>query len=295
MAVSNFLNFSRAAEQLQLTQPAVSHQINTLEDELGTKLFYRTSKRVRLTQAGHLFSQYAREILSLSRASKARLKESQETSVLRFGIGCRSDLELHLTVPVLRQLREEFPLLFPVLRLVPFDSLENQLEEGDIQVMFSFQESAPKRAVYRELAQRPVVCICAEDHPLAACDQVNIQQIREAGCFAAYPPHSAPPALFTIQSQIVAGRSPDQLYFCDGWEVLHSLVASGFACAVTADLSQLPAPGIRSIPMPGFPLLSYGVAYRAEETNPVLRRFLTRLEAFFQTPEKVAPPPRHSD
>ena len=45
MAVSNFLNFSRAAEQLRITQPAVSHQINTLEDELGVKLFYRTLPR----------------------------------------------------------------------------------------------------------------------------------------------------------------------------------------------------------------------------------------------------------
>ena len=77
MAVSNYLNFSRAAEHLRITQPAVSHQINTLEDELGVKLFYRTSKRVRLTQAGHLFSQYAQEILSLSSMSKARLKESR--------------------------------------------------------------------------------------------------------------------------------------------------------------------------------------------------------------------------
>ena len=74
MSVSNFLNFSRAAEQLGLTQPAVSHQINTLEDELGVKLFYRTSKRVRLTQEGHLFSQYAREILALAGASRARLR-----------------------------------------------------------------------------------------------------------------------------------------------------------------------------------------------------------------------------
>ena len=45
MAVSNFLNFSRAAEHLRLTQPAVSHQINSLEDELGVKLFHRTSTR----------------------------------------------------------------------------------------------------------------------------------------------------------------------------------------------------------------------------------------------------------
>ena len=54
LAVANCLNFSRAAEQLRLTQPAVSHQISTLEDELGVKLFKRTSKSVRLTQEGYL-------------------------------------------------------------------------------------------------------------------------------------------------------------------------------------------------------------------------------------------------
>ena len=55
MAVADRLNFSRAAEQLRLTQPAVSHQIKTLEEELGVALFLRTSKSVRLTREGHLF------------------------------------------------------------------------------------------------------------------------------------------------------------------------------------------------------------------------------------------------
>ena len=49
LAVSDTLNFSRAAERLRLTQPAVSHQINALEDELGVKLFQRSSKSVRST------------------------------------------------------------------------------------------------------------------------------------------------------------------------------------------------------------------------------------------------------
>ena len=197
MSVANFLNFSRAAEQLRLTQPAVGHQINTLEDELGAKLFYRTSKRVRLTQEGHLFSQYAREILSLSRASRARLKESQETSVVRFGIGCRSFLELRLLTPVLRALREEMPNLLPVLRLVPFDSLENQLEDGEVQVIFTFQESAPKRAVYRELTLRRAVCLCAAGSPLAAHDRLTVQQLRGAElCFAAHPPTAPRPPCY---------------------------------------------------------------------------------------------------
>ena len=283
MSVSNFLNFSRAAEQLGLTQPAVSHQINALEDELGVKLFYRTSKRVRLTQAGHLFSQYAREILSLSRMSKARLKEGQESSVVRFGIGCRSFLELRLLGPVLGELRKEFPQLLPVLRLVPFESLENLLEDGDVQVMFTFQETAPKRAVYRELSRRAVVCVCGKDHPLAACDQLTIPQLREGERFAAYPPHSAPPTLLAAQGQIITGRSPDQICFCEGLETLYTLVEAGFAFAVIADLPQLSMLEIRTIPVQEFPALSYGVSYRAGEMGPVLRRFLARMEEFFQT------------
>ena len=52
MAVANFLNFSRAAESLRLTQPAVSHQISTLENEMGVRLFHRTSKSVRSDAGG---------------------------------------------------------------------------------------------------------------------------------------------------------------------------------------------------------------------------------------------------
>lgn len=120
LAVANFLNFSRAAEQLRITQPAVSHQISSLEDELGTKLFFRTSKSVRLTQAGHLFTQYANEILKLSGLSRARLKECQETLPQRFGIGCRNFIELRLLRPVLAQLGQQQPRLLPVLRLLPY-------------------------------------------------------------------------------------------------------------------------------------------------------------------------------
>ena len=87
VTVANFLNFSRAAEHLRITQPAVSHQINTLEDELGVKLFHRTSKSVRLTQEGYMFTQSAGEILKISEFSKARLKEMSQITQKRLIIG----------------------------------------------------------------------------------------------------------------------------------------------------------------------------------------------------------------
>ena len=57
LAVAEYLNFSKAADFLKYsTQPAVSHQITSLEDELGTRLFVRTSKNVSLTEAGLMFT-----------------------------------------------------------------------------------------------------------------------------------------------------------------------------------------------------------------------------------------------
>ena len=289
MTVSNFLNFSRAAEHLRITQPAVSHQISTLEDELGVKLFHRTSKSVRLTQAGHLFTQYANEILKLSGLSRARLKECQETLPQRFGIGCRNFIELRLLRPVLAQLGQQQPRLLPVLRLLPYASLENLLAEDDVQVLLSLQESAPSKAVYRELARCPLVCICTPDHPLAAYDQLTIEQVKNGGRIATCPPPIYPPALFSVQNQVVAERDPDQMLFCDNLEIVHTLVEAGYAFAIMPDLPPARIPGLRYIPIPAFSTISFGAVYRKDSRNATLRLFLSSLESLMQSAFSQAP------
>ncbi len=63
ISVAEHLSFSKASKVLKITQPAVSHQIQTLEEELGVKLFHRTSKSVALTEEGLLFLTDAQLIL----------------------------------------------------------------------------------------------------------------------------------------------------------------------------------------------------------------------------------------
>lgn len=276
MAVANFLNFSRAAEYLRITQPAVSHQINTLEDELGVKLFHRTSKSVRLTQEGFQFTQYAGEILKLSNLSKARMKESSQAPA-RLKIGCRNAAELRMLRPALRRLRLEQPELLPVLRLIPFDSLENLLAEGDVHLIFSFRESALQKARYQELARCPVVCVCGEDHPLAAREQVTLAELRQAGRIAVCRPPICPQALFAHQSQAVGERATDQVLFCDHQETMTTLVETGYAFAVTVDFPHARLPGLRHIPIPECRPLSFGAVYLPGEATPDLRRFLELL------------------
>ena len=279
LAVANYLNFSRAADQLKMSQPAVSHQINTLENELGVKLFYRTSRSVRLTQEGYLFTQYAGDILKMSRISKARLTKNRSSTPLHLGLGCRNVTELRLMEPALARLREEMPELMPVLRMIPFDSIDNLLEEGEIQVISTFRDTVPKRARYRELALCPVVCICGESHPLAECEYLTVKRLQEEeGRMAVCRPPIYSPELFHVQSQIVAGRGPDQIFFCDHQEVVYPLVEAGYAFAIMPDFPQIRLPGLRYLPLPEFPPLSFGAAYLAGNTTPVLRRFLVLLE-----------------
>ena len=141
LAVANSLNFSRAAEQLRLTQPAVSHQISSLEDELGVRLFSRTSRSVRLTQEGYLFTQYAGEILRLFNVSRGRVRAVGEETARTLGIGCRNTLELRLLTRALGRLRGESEGFIPLLRVVPHDSLEMLLLDGEIAMMPTFREN----------------------------------------------------------------------------------------------------------------------------------------------------------
>ena len=108
LMVADCLNFTKAAESLKITQPAVSHQIRALEDELGVKLFIRTNKRVSLTKEGMQFIGDALSILKIANASKFRLSKKLSSQPIPLGIGCHSTWELSLLPPLIEQLSQEF-------------------------------------------------------------------------------------------------------------------------------------------------------------------------------------------
>lgn len=282
MEVANCLNFSRAAQRLNITQPAVSHQISALENELGVKLFQRTSKSVRLTQEGYLFTQYAGEILKLSQNSMARMKESSQDVPRRIVIGCRNAAELRLLLPALERLRSAQPEVLPVLRLIPFDSMENLLEDGTIQLMFSFQSTAMTKARYVELCHCPIVCVCARTHPLASYESITIEQLRSSGRIAVCRPPICPPDLFAIQTQAVGGRATSQILFCDNQEAIFPLVAAGYGFALVPDYPHTRMPELRYLSISQVKPLSFGAVYFPQKTGSIIRQFLELLKTCAQ-------------
>ena len=288
LAVANTLNFSRAAEQLRLTQPAVSHQINSLEDELGVRLFKRTSKSVRLTQEGYLYIQYAGEILRLFNVSKGRLRESSEEQQRILGIGCRNSLELRLLTQSVQELRRQDDSFVPAFRVVPHDSLENLLLDGEIQLMPTFRESAPKRAVYRELSLCPIVCAVPEDCPLAERESLSQHEISESSMrLAISRPNAMPRPVTAVQNTLISARDSGDIIFCDSFEIQSAVVAAGFAIAVITQTPGIQVTGVRYIPIEGLECMSYGAAYMADELTPTLRHFLQILAARAEIESKL--------
>lgn len=271
IAVAEHLNFSRASEALRITQPAVSHQIQSLEEELNVKLFKRTSKSVSLTQEGIQFLPDAQLILKTALSAKERL--GQHEHFIPFELGCHNRMEINLLPPILKTLADDFPLLRPVIQLVPFPSLLGLIENKQIHAAFGIKEEQKKSSLYfREFCSAPVACICSPGHPLAQYESLTKKQL--SGNIIACSPRQIADPIFSIQNSIVTKLRPEQRYFAENIVSAMTLVKAQIGYVLYPDVAPAREPDLRYIPVTDIPRMPFGVYYRYDDDHPVLRRFL---------------------
>lgn len=274
IAVAQHLNFSRASESLKITQPAVSHQIQTLEEELGVKLFRRTSKSVSLTSEGIQFLPDAELILRTAHSARERLGRHEH--FIPFEIGCHNHLEQKLLPPVFHSLAKEFPLLRPSVRLVPFPSLLGLVENQQIHAAFGIKDEQKKSALsFRELHSASISCVCFPGHPLTK-HQTLPRHMLKGSFIACSPRHTAAP-VFALQSRILTRLPPDQQYYTESVESAFTLVRSRLGYTLYPDVPRLRDPDLCYIPVTDLPSLPFGIFYRYDNDHPVLKRFLNLL------------------
>lgn len=137
LRVAERLNFTKAAEELYLSVPTVTHHIQNLETELGTKLLIRTSRKVQLTPAGISFYQDASEIYGKILVAAKRIHNLDRKGVQVLRIGCVTNAELErLTLP-LKKLHREFPKSLPHITVDDYFKLEKMFENKQLDVIIS--------------------------------------------------------------------------------------------------------------------------------------------------------------
>lgn len=283
VSVAENLNFARAAAGLHITQPAVTHQIVSLEEELDVKLFIRTTRSVKLTPEGWSFLSDAKNILSMTYGAKAKLAHQVREEVRFFGIGCHSDLELALLPPVLQKLNEAYPHIHPDIRLIPYRSLQNLLDEESISVMISFRAEHVKKepGTFLELAKVPVSCVLPPAHPFADRSILRLEELRRGGIVLCEPGKN-PAAIARVQGQLIGYHPPEDLYFTENPACALTLVESGLGFTLLPDLPAMRHPGLVYVPVEDAEVLSYGLYYKSLRDRPVLKDFIAFMRRSFE-------------
>lgn len=277
LAVAEYLNFSKAANSLKITQPAVSHQITSLEDELGSRLFIRTSKNVSLTEAGLMFIEDASSIIKIASGAKKRLR-SDACDLLYLTIGCHNQSELDLLPPIISRLVKHFPTLHPSVKLIPFKSMANLLEEERIHVMFGFQYDDQKKpiGIYHELGGLNVCCVCPANHPFTGRTTLCAEDL--VGPLVLCDPQRLPQPILQSQIRISSSCHPSDLYFVDSYESILAMVKAGLGCSLLPAYPRCAQDGLVYIPVEDLSPIHFGMYYKSLKGNPVLKEFIRLMD-----------------
>jgi DNA-binding transcriptional LysR family regulator len=191
VAVAEELNFSRAAERLHMAQPPLSVAIRQLEQELGTELLARTTREVRLTDAGQAFLNGARRtLIELERAeSDARRTAAGELGRLRVGFSWSERFE---TLPKLGQaFRADHPHVAMLTEEMWNAKMPGALRSGSIDVAISLCPEVVADCSYLTLRREPVAALLAASHHAAESSSISLETLADDR-FLMFPREFAP-------------------------------------------------------------------------------------------------------
>lgn len=176
VTVAREKSFSRAAEVLDRTQPAVSQAIRRLEQEVGEKLFDRSSKDGTLTFAGEVLLDYARQMLNLRHSAQNALREMRDLHHGKVSISANEHTVFYL-LPVIQKFREAYPHIKievqrGVASRIPKEITAREVELGVISFKPTDDTLRSVSVVTDELA-----LIVSPDHPLAGKESVSITDL----------------------------------------------------------------------------------------------------------------------
>jgi len=166
-AVAKHLSFTKAAEALFMTQPAVTFQIKQLEEHFNTRLFERGHGQISLTDAGKVVLDYAERILGQSSELEARLKDMTGQVAGLLLIGSSMTIAEYLLPQVLGEFSARFPSVAPRLLVANSEQVQNQVLEHSLDVGFIENDSQLPSLVTEVACEDELLVVCAPSHPLA--------------------------------------------------------------------------------------------------------------------------------
>lgn len=278
LAVAEEKHFGRAAQRLNIVQPALSMQIRTLEEELGGALFLRTSRSVELTEAGKLFQTEARRTLEQAEFARHTVARSLrgETGTVRIGFAGNAIFSGKL-MRDLRLFRKQYPDVEMILHEVPAQQQVEAILAGRQDIGYTPDHSKTLTAGIKvqRIGDWDILVALSDEHPLAAHPQFSVEMLAGQPLIL-YDAHDTHENLYLLLSQQLQNRLQIAHRSDSTLSVLaHAAAGLGLAL-VPAPLQQVNIPGLvyRRLNAPAF-TANLLLISRDEETSGAVNAFLS--------------------
>ncbi|WP_373056689.1 LysR substrate-binding domain-containing protein [Zunongwangia sp. H14] len=179
LTVADRLSFSKAAEELHITQPAVSRHIKQLEDHFNQKLFERQGNRIALTKAGTLLLNYTKKIFILHGELEFDMNALVDKTGGVLKIAASTTLAQYILPGALANLRKKYPQIEVILTSANTEKVEQQVlkQNAEIGIIEGFSKN--RELSYQKFLRDEIVLVVSKNHPLFNNPPIPLVKLKE--------------------------------------------------------------------------------------------------------------------
>lgn len=284
LAVAEELHFGRAAKKVHIAQPPLSQQIKALEEELGAKLFVRSSRKVELTAEGRYFMEEVTAILDrLNHVSNTILRMTKgETGCISVGF---LEIAMDSSLPeIIRGFKCDYPdIRVNVSQLGASVQLE-RLRKEVLEVGFcSVYKYGLQDLDYKLLFKKELFLAMPEDHRLTSKRSVTLEDVSKERLIIF--PRAGHPDLYDgiLEAFTSKGYLPDIRQEVAGISGVTALIAAGMGVSFVPENTRIQRKGIVTRPLEDdFPTMDIYMVWKKGEPAAAVQRFLDEVTAFYK-------------
>ena len=253
-------NFTHAAEELHISQPALHTKVNKLADQVGARLYTKLGRDLVITEAGRLLAKHAREVSSLNEDVLARLEDQQQRGPVSLVTG--RGAYLHLLGPAILEAREgPYPLR---LLTKKSPSAARAVLEARAHVAMGVFSGAPDELDVTPWHKYGQMVVVPESHHLATREKLHPTDLDGESLIIA--PAGQPHRLSTAQVLDEHDVSWNVAVEATGWNLMVQFVSYGVGITIINDFVPLPD-DLVGIPVSDFPTVEYDVAIHRDTSH----------------------------
>ncbi|WP_152395991.1 LysR family transcriptional regulator [Paenibacillus guangzhouensis] len=283
ITLTECLNFTEAAERLYCSQPSVSMQVQSIEEDLGVPLFDRIGKKLYLTKQGEAFKPYAEQIINLLHTAKDHIRQLEDLSYGTLSFGASNFVGVYLLPKLLRDYSRSFPDIKINMNITSSSALTHLLESNKVEFLIISDRVMVDESRYQRKTfyQDELVLVVPPLHPLASKTSCTFEDLVDETLII--KPDKSATRSYLEEEFKELGFSPPKYLEISNLEgikqgVIHEL---GVAMISSFAIEQEVKHGLLvKVPIEGV-TFKRGICYvyhRSKHLSPATKRFLALLD-----------------